>query len=69
MNCYCVEVTTTNAIKNVTVGPGEGRIGMKDAYFDCVNGILYVITDEPEKIFSQFPWVKSITKLGVGYVL
>ena len=47
------------------------RFGNKDLEsFRCVSSILYVITDDPRKIYGKFsPAVLSIEEVGVGYVL
>ena len=63
---YKVKVETTNAA-NDTVG-----VYLEDEikYYPCKNGILYVVTDDPRKIYNKFKSsVISIEEIGVGYSL
>ena len=68
MKAYQVTVKTTNAVGGTTYGPGKGQKG-KEPYRDCDNGILYVVTDDPVKIFDEFPSTTAIKEVGIGYVL
>lgn len=71
LNCYKVEVETTNSSndtfwtgdEDVTFGTGE--------YFDCEDSICYVITDDPKKIYKKFGKlvIISVEKIGIGYIL
>lgn len=67
MKAYKVECETTNALWNTTYGPNKGK-GIGDAYRECRDGVLYVITDDPRKIYNEFPLTKSIEEIGIGYV-
>lgn len=60
---YRVEVKTTNGLRDTTHGPEL------HSYRDCNKGEIYVITDDPRKIYDEFPWTKSIEEIGVGYTL
>ncbi len=65
---YKVTVKTTGVLSKTTYGAGNGKIGdEKDAYLECENGVLFVVTDDPRKIYDQFPLTESIIDLGVGY--
>ena len=68
MNTYQVAVKTTNACQDTTYGPGKGKIG-NDPYRDCEHGFLYVVTNDPKKIYDEFPDVIAVTRIGVGYHL
>jgi hypothetical protein len=68
MNTYRVEVETTNALATATYGPGRGEIG-KEPFRNCDQGIVYVITDDPRKIWDEFPLTISVAKIGFGYEL
>jgi len=45
--------------------------GQKEEYHDCEHGILYVIADDPRKIYDKFGQntVEEITDVGFGYCL
>jgi len=68
MNCYKIEVKTTNAVGNTTC---NRLTELGGEYFDCEDGILYIVTENPKAIFDKFSndTVISITKIGIGYVL
>lgn len=69
MKTYKVKVDTTNALKTTTYGPGQA--GLKDGahYRDCFDGVVYVTTDNPKKIYDEFPMTVEITMVGIGYIL
>jgi len=71
LRCYCVRVKTTNALMNVTTNCWRESEREKAEYFDCEDGILYVVTDDPKKIYDKFgaETVLSIENCGVGYIL
>lgn len=46
---YRVTVKTTNGLRDTTSGPDLY------SYRDCDKGELYVITDDPKKIYDEFP--------------
>ena len=70
MNTYKVEVLTTNGLRKTTYGRDKGEIGHdKIPYRNCEHGILYVITDDPKKIYDEFPDTVSIERIGIGYQL
>jgi len=62
MRTYKVKVKTTKANWNNEQDP---------EYYDCENGILYVITDDPRKIYDKFSkdTVIEIEDIGIGYIL
>lgn len=66
MRLYRVECDTTDALKTKTYGPGKGKIG-EDPFRDCENGIVYVVTDDPKKIYDEFPMAKTVSEIGFGY--
>lgn len=63
---YKVEVKCTNSTKDTCCN--YYTEGLND-YFKCKNGVLYVVTDNPKKIYNKFSsdTVLSITEIGVGY--
>lgn len=63
MKVYKVRVGVTNALKSTTYGPKNG----KNTYRDCVEGVLFVVTDDPKKIYDEFPLTISIDEVGCGY--
>ncbi len=68
MRVYQVHVKTTNAMKDTTTNNWKDK---NREYFDCENGVLYVVTNDPKKIYDKFSkeTVISITDIGVGYAL
>ncbi len=63
---------TTNALKDTaTTNYWKDQDRTKVEYFECEDGKLYVITDDPKKIYDKFSkeTIISITDIGVGYVL
>ena len=66
MKAYKVMVETTDCASKTTNGPGKGVIG-KDPYRECSHGCLYVVTDDPKKIYNEFPQTISIEEIGFGY--
>jgi len=62
MNCYKVEVKTTNAVGD--------NFYVKGKYLDCQDGQVFVLTDSPDEIFKQWgKVVESVTTDGIGYVM
>ena len=63
LNCYKVVVNTTNSSNNTFRGIGN--------YFECIDKTLFVITDDPSKIYLSFGKgsVISVEKIGIGYTL
>jgi phage-related protein len=59
---FKVKLKTTNAIKN-TSKDSESN------YIDCMDGVVYVITDDPRKIYDSFKNVIDISFVGIGYSL
>lgn len=70
MDAYKVRVKTTNALGDMTCDYWGDEAG-KANYYDCAKGILYVITDDPQKIYKKFSkeTVISIVRIGIGCVL
>ncbi len=68
MKAYLVKVETTSCLGDTTYGPGNGKFG-KDPYRDCRSDLLYVVTDDPRKIYDEFPLTVSVEEVGVGYHL
>ena len=68
MRVYRVKVKTTNALQTTTRTNWEKDGG---EYYDCEDGILYVITDDPRKIYDKFSpqTIIAIEDIGVGYIL
>ena len=69
MKAYLVKVETTSCLGDTTYGPGNGEIGKEEPYHDCRLGLLYVVTDNPRKIYDEFPLVISVEEIGIGYHL
>ena len=72
LRVYRVHVKTTNALGNTTTNYWKDRDRAEVAeYFECEDGRLYVVTDDPKKIYDKFSkeTIISITDIGVGYVL
>ena len=68
MKAYRLECRTTDCLQTTTYGPGEGNIGGElEPYHKCDFGIVYVVTDDPRKIYDEFPLVKTISEVGFGY--
>lgn len=67
MKAYRVSVNTTNGLGDTTYGPGNGDIKKGDPYRKCKNGTVFVITDDPKKIYDEFPRAIVITEVGYGY--
>ena len=65
LSTYKVTVETTNALGNTTCNRDT------DKYSDCIRGVLYVVTDNPEKIYSTFgkDQVMCIEFIGMGYAI
>ena len=59
---YLITVKTTNYTEMHTKGPGG-------SYRACERGILYVTTDDPRKIYDEFPEVIIVNNIGNGYTL
>lgn len=61
--CYKVELVTTNGIGNTTCNRET------DEYRDCLNGVAFVITDNPRKIYDLFgaQQVRRVENMGPGY--
>jgi len=68
MRAYKVKAKTTNAL-NDTVEVYESEQSL--VYYECENGILYVITDDPRKIYDKFSkdTIIKIEDIGVGYII
>ncbi len=60
---YLVSVRTTNATQTTCHNKET------DTYYDCTDGELYVISDDPRKIYDMLgkETVKCIKYLGEGY--
>lgn len=69
MKAYRVSVDTTNAIGDTTYGPGNGVIGKKDPYRPCVRGQVIVCTDDPRKIYDEFPRARNVEEIGICYAI
>jgi len=70
MKCFKVNVATTDTLRKNTYGSGRGEIGINKAPFrDCEHGFLYVVTDDPKKIYDEFPATIGIEEIGVGYCI
>lgn len=67
MKAYKVKVGTTNCLRDTTYGPGNGEIGKVDPYRECISGFLVVVTDDPRKIWDEFPLTEAVEEIGVGY--
>ena len=70
MRTYLVEVKTTNSSKNTTRANWNSSDGNSE-YYDCENGIIYVVTDDPKKIYDMLSkdTIIKIEDIGVGYSL
>lgn len=64
---YRVAVNCTNHLNDTCCNRTEEQ----NEYFDCKHGVLYVVTDDPKKIYDKFglDTVSSITEIGIGYTL
>lgn len=69
MKAYKVNVATTNSLRTTTHGPGCGKIGENAPFHDCEHGFVYVVTDDPKKIYDEFPLTISIEEIGCGYTI
>ncbi len=73
MKTYKVVVKCTNALKDtfaVKAQDSKEILYPKSDYFNCINGVIYVITDSPAKIYEKFKdAVISIEDIGFGYIL
>jgi len=68
MKAYRIKCDTTDTSGTCTHGPGGGEIGLgSEPYRKCDFGIAYVVTDDPRKIYTEFPMVKTISEVGFGY--
>jgi len=69
MRTYKVKVKTTNALKKMTKANWNDEHSSE--YYDCEDGILFVITDDPRKIYDKFSkdTVIEIEDIGIGYIL
>ena len=65
--CYKVKVRATNFGNSFKAEPKE----FKSTYFNCEDGELFVVTDNPSKIYETFgaDVVVAIIDIGVGFVL
>jgi hypothetical protein len=65
MKAYKVYCETTGALMDSTYGPltPEGQ----NTYRKCKDGVLWVVTDNPKRIFDEFPATCKIEEVGVGY--
>lgn len=63
---YKVKVRTCNAFRNYFKSDGYDK-----EYYDCENGLIYVITNEPSEIFARFGALvlESVEAVGIGYEL
>jgi len=65
---YKVKVKTTNCLENTCY-----KEGMLDSsnYIDCDKGVIFIITDDPRKIYTSLgiDIVLSIEKYGVGFAI
>jgi len=68
---FKVKVRTTNVLNNTTTDSCVENDEEKPHYYPCENGVLFVITDDPRKIYEWLPneAIESIEKIGVGYSL
>ena len=65
MNCYLLEVKTTNTY------PSDTTKSKNNGYIKCVNGKLYVMASsmgQAEKVVKD-DWIKSITYIGEGVIV
>lgn len=69
MDTYKVELSCTNGMRN-TVNTNEKEDALGN-YIDVEEGVAYVVTSDPGQIFKFFNKrnVKSITRMGIGYML
>lgn len=70
LRCHKVKVRTTNHLANTTYK----HFGVKDVkpeYYDCIDGTLYITTDEPKRIYDWFgkETVISIEEIGMALVV
>jgi len=67
--CYKVTVRTTNALRDMTCDYWGNDVKIKCNYYDCVDGVLYVVTDDIKKIIDKFgnDTIINIKNLGIGY--
>jgi len=63
MRAFKVTVDTTNGLRKTTYGPN------KNVYENCVDGILYVVSNTPQDIYERFICVKKIEEIGIGYIV
>ncbi len=64
MRCYKVKVETINILQDTF------WVEIDDKYYNCENGIIYIVTDDPREIYRKFNGVvKSVEDIGVGYIL
>ena len=68
MNCYKVKVKTTSSL-NDTFCITKSGTKETERYFECENGIIYVIGNnltEIEKLFDE-KVILSVERVGIGY--
>jgi len=71
-SAYKVKVKTTNAMRDTTCDNWDSDASMQDInYYDCEDGTLYVITDDPKSIYDKFgkDTILSVERVGIGYCL
>lgn len=57
-HCYAVKVNTTNSCKDT--------FSMSGQYFDCEQGIVYVMADSIEGAANEVPNAIAIERVGFG---
>jgi hypothetical protein len=67
MNCYRVDLPTTNGLRN-TANIGGHEIG-EAKYVELEDGSLYVIAEDACDVASVFPMAISIVRVGIGFDL
>ena len=70
LRCYKVVLRTIDPTASKTCK----HFGVKDVkpeYYDCINGVLYITTDEPKRIYDWFgkETVISIEEIGMALVV
>lgn len=66
---FRVTLKTTNAVKNTVRKPSPAK--GKDEYIEIEDGLAYVLTEDPKRIYDYFGVenVLKIERLGKGYTL
>jgi len=60
MNCYLVELKTTNALKSTAEVDGD--------YIDVQDGHIYCLAKNLEEVAEYFPEALFVKKVGLGYI-